>query len=171
MGSDISNVVSDLMTWHQMTIPGAPIPVPYPEVVGKLMRATPKERQSLIPGLLGDVAAFLYTRIEGNLPVDSLMITARFEPVPNPDSRVTLIGQRDAVGMPRAELDWQLSDADRHNVRRTMEIFGAEMVFTTPEFSIAERLRFRLNAPPMEPKVNPMPPPEPWPMAAGRFTA
>ena len=50
-------------------------------------------------------------------------------------------------------------------------ILGAEMVFTTPVFSSAERRRFRLKAPPIEPKVKPMPPPEPWPMAAGRLTA
>ena len=48
---------------------------------------------------------------------------------------------------------------------------GAEMVFTTPWFSSAERRRFRLNAPPIEPKVKPMPPPLPWPIGAGRFTA
>ena len=35
-------------------------------------------------------------------------------------------------------------------------IFGAEMVFTTPVFSSAERRRFRLNAPPAEPRMRPM---------------
>jgi choline dehydrogenase-like flavoprotein len=54
------------------------------------------------------------------------MLTTRFEPIPNPDSRVTLIRERDAVGMPRAELDWQLSDQDKQNVARAMEIVGAE---------------------------------------------
>jgi choline dehydrogenase-like flavoprotein len=126
IGRDLSNVVSDLMTWHRFAIPGSPIPIPYPEVIGKLMRITPRERQSLIPGLFGDVAAFLYTKIQGDLPVDSLLFTARFEPIPNPDSRVTLIGERDEVGMPRAALDWQLSDLDRHSVRRSMEILAAE---------------------------------------------
>lgn len=125
IGQDISNVVSDLMTWHRFTVPGAPIPIPYPDVIGALMRATPREKQSLIPGLFGDIAGFLYTRV-GNLPVESLLLTARFEPAPNPDSRVTLIRELDEVGMPRAELDWQLSASDRHAVRRSMEIVGAE---------------------------------------------
>ena len=40
-------------------------------------------------------------------------------------------------------------------------ILGAEMVFTTPVFSRAERRRLRLKAPPAEPKVKPMPPPDP----------
>ncbi len=127
IGGDLSNVISDLMTWRRVTIPGAPIPVPYPEVVGKLMRSTPTERQALIPGFLGDVAAFLYSENAGSLPIDSLMITARFEPAPNPDSRVTLTSERDNIGMLRAELDWQLSASDRHSVRRTMEIVGTEI--------------------------------------------
>ena len=125
IGQDLSNVVSDLMTWHRFTVPGAPIPIPYPDVIGALMRATPRQRQSLIPGLFGDIAGFLYTKV-GNLPVESLLLTARFEPAPNPDSRVTLVRERDEVGMPRAELDWQLSASDRHAVRRSMEIVGAE---------------------------------------------
>ena len=126
IGQDISNVLSDLMTWHRFTVPGAPIPIPYPEVIGTVMRSTPRERQSLIPGLLGDIAGFLYTEIGGNLPLDSLRLTARFEPAPNRDSRVTLVREVDEVGMPRAELDWRLSASDRHAVRRSMEIVGAE---------------------------------------------
>jgi choline dehydrogenase-like flavoprotein len=127
LGQDLSNVVSDLMTWHRFTIPGAPIPVPYPEVIGEVLRSTRRERQSLIPGLLGDVAAFLYTRIERDVPVDSLLVTTRFEPIPNPDSRVMLVDRRDELGMPRAQLNWRLSDLDRHNVRRAMEILGTEI--------------------------------------------
>ena len=127
MGDDISNVISDLMTWREFTVPGAPIPIPYPDVVGALMRATPRERQSLIPGLLGDIAGFVYTRVQGNLPLESLLLTARFEPAPNPESRVTLVRELDEIGMPQAELDWQLSASDRHAVRRSMEIVGAEM--------------------------------------------
>jgi choline dehydrogenase-like flavoprotein len=112
------------MTWDRFVVPGAPLPVPYPEVVGEVMRVTPRDRQSLIPGLLGDVASFVYTRMEGNIPVNSVTVTARFEPIPNPDSRVTLSTERDELGMPRAELDWQLSDADKHNVERGMQILA-----------------------------------------------
>jgi choline dehydrogenase-like flavoprotein len=128
LAQDLSNVVSDLMTWNRFTIPGAPLPVPYPEVIGELIRSTPRERQSLLPGLLGDVAGYLYTRVRGgDLPVDNLLVTARFEQVPNPDSRVTLSDEPDDLGVPRAVLDWRLTDADRHNVRRAMEVLGAEI--------------------------------------------
>lgn len=126
IGPDVSNVVSDLMTWHRFAVPGAPIPIPYPDVIGALMRSTPRERQSLIPSLFGDIAGFLYTKVQGNLPLDSLLLTARFEPAPNPDSRVMLVRELDEVGMPRAELDWQLSRSDRHAVQRSMEIVATE---------------------------------------------
>jgi choline dehydrogenase-like flavoprotein len=126
IGKDLSDVISDLMTWHEATIPGAPLPIPYPEVVGELLRSTPTERQALIPGLLGDVAAFLYSEIAESLPLDGLLLTARLDPVPNRNSRVTLIDQRDELGVPKTELDWQLSEDDRHSVGRTMEIIGSE---------------------------------------------
>ena len=126
IGERLSNVVSDLMTWHGSTIPGAPLPVPYPEVVGELMRATPMERQALIPGMLGDVAAYLYSEVAEGIPVDSLLLTARFDPIPNPESRVTLADAPDALGVPTTDLDWRLSQEDRHSVGRTMEILGSE---------------------------------------------
>lgn len=126
IGRDLSNVLSDLMTWHEATVPGAPLPIPYPEVVGELLRSTPTERQALIPGLLGDVAAYLYSEIAEGIPLDGLLLTARLDPVPDPDSRVTLIEERDALGVPMTDLHWQLSRDDRHSVGRTMEILGAE---------------------------------------------
>jgi choline dehydrogenase-like flavoprotein len=126
IGRDLSNVLSDVMTWHEATIPGAPLPIPYPEVVGELLRSTPSERQALIPGLLGDVAAYLYSEVAEGIPLDGLLLTARLDPVPNPDSRVRLVEERDALGVPLTDLDWQLSQDDRHSVGRTMEILGAE---------------------------------------------
>jgi choline dehydrogenase-like flavoprotein len=126
LAEHLSNVMSDLMTWHRFTLPGSPLPIPYPDVIGQLARMNPAERRSLLPGLVGDVASFLYTRIE-DVPIDSLLVTARFEPIPNPDSRVTLVERRDELGVPRARLDWRLTERDRHNVRRAMEVLGAEV--------------------------------------------
>ncbi len=37
------------------------------------------------------------------------------EQAPNPDSRVTLSTQRDALGLPRLKLDWRLTDQDRRS--------------------------------------------------------
>jgi choline dehydrogenase-like flavoprotein len=51
----------------------------------------------------------------------------RAEQAPNFDSRVRLGPDRDALGVPRAVLDWQLSELDKHSVRVAMEGFDAEL--------------------------------------------
>lgn len=127
LGGHIGNVVRDLMSWRSFMIAGAPLPVPYPELVGELMRSTPVERQSLIPGLLGDVAGAAYSELYGRTPLGGLALSTRFEPAPNPDSRALLIVERDALGMRRIQLDWRLSDMDKHSVRRTLEILADEV--------------------------------------------
>ena len=46
---------------------------------------------------------------------------------PNPDSRVTLISERDKLGMPRVRLDWRFGDLERHTLRRANEIIGEDI--------------------------------------------
>jgi len=50
-----------------------------------------------------------------------------FEQVPNPDSRVTLSDEKDALGMRRAQLDWRLSELDRLCVRRAQKLLALEV--------------------------------------------
>jgi len=50
----------------------------------------------------------------------------RAEQAPNPDSRITLSGERDALGMRRAQLDWRLLDIDRKSVKVLMDTLAAE---------------------------------------------
>jgi len=50
----------------------------------------------------------------------------RAEQSPNPDSRIVLSEERDALGMPRANLDWRLQDIDRDSVRVLMETLRDE---------------------------------------------
>ncbi len=45
-----------------------------------------------------------------------LYLMVRAEQAPNPDSRVILSSDRDALGMPRASLRWRLSDIDKRTV-------------------------------------------------------
>ena len=45
------------------------------------------------------------------------MLITRGEQAPNPDSRVVLSEERDALGSPRADLVWQLSDIDKKTAR------------------------------------------------------
>lgn len=46
------------------------------------------------------------------------------EQVPNPDSRVRLSEERDALGQPRAVLDWRLTDLDRHTAITSARVVG-----------------------------------------------
>ncbi|WP_207477027.1 FAD-dependent oxidoreductase [Arenibaculum pallidiluteum] len=46
-----------------------------------------------------------------------LALIVRAEQAPNPDSRIRLGGERDALGVPRIDLDWRLTELDRHSVR------------------------------------------------------
>ena len=46
------------------------------------------------------------------------------EQTPNPDSRVTLSNERDALGMPKVKLDWKFSELDHHTVNATGQIIA-----------------------------------------------
>lgn len=50
----------------------------------------------------------------------------RLEQAPNPDSRVFLSNEKDALGVPRANLHWSLTDLDKRSLRRILEIIGEE---------------------------------------------
>ena len=50
-----------------------------------------------------------------------------FEPVPNRDSRITLTSEKDRLGMNKVRLDWRLSEADRANYLRSLEVVVGEL--------------------------------------------
>lgn len=49
------------------------------------------------------------------------------EQAPNPDSRVTLSDERNALGQRKARLNWQLSDLDKRSVLRLNQLFDEEL--------------------------------------------
>lgn len=49
------------------------------------------------------------------------------EQMPDPESRVTLSGKTDALGMPRLRVDWRYSRDDVASIRRTLELLAQEM--------------------------------------------
>jgi len=53
-------------------------------------------------------------------------LTVSFEQSPNPDSRITLSDDRDALGMRRMRLDWRLNDLDRRTFATALKIMGRE---------------------------------------------
>lgn len=61
---------------------------------------------------------------EGKQPFD---IAYEAEQAPNPDSRVTLGTQRDALGQRRVVLDWRLTELDRAHLKKGLELLGREL--------------------------------------------
>jgi choline dehydrogenase-like flavoprotein len=51
-------------------------------------------------------------------------VNVRAEQAPNRDSRVTLNGRRDRLGMPMADLDWRITEQDRASVLASVALLG-----------------------------------------------
>ena len=54
-------------------------------------------------------------------------LNTRMEQVPDPASRVTLAEDTDALGVPRVDLHWTLSEQDKRSVRAINEALGQEL--------------------------------------------
>lgn len=124
-GHDVMNVAGDLLGWQRFTVPGAPLPVPYPGVISRAVSGTPLQRLDMIPSVLGDIAGYTYAKLLGTAPVSYVEVTTRLGQQPNRDSRVTLGADRDALGQRRLALDWQLTRLDRESIVRSLELVGA----------------------------------------------
>ena len=48
------------------------------------------------------------------------------EQAPNPDSRITLTGERDRLGLNCVQLDWRLSPIDKYTIQRSQQIIAEE---------------------------------------------
>ncbi|NQV20884.1 MAG: hypothetical protein HQ511_05645 [Rhodospirillales bacterium] len=79
---------------------------------------------------LDEVGATLYRRLVEGKPivrgVKSMSLRTRSEQAPNPDSRVTLAEEKDALGINRIQLDWRLTEIDKRTVRTLVRSIGAE---------------------------------------------
>ncbi len=60
----------------------------------------------------------------GGPPPKLLTLERVSEHVPNPESRVTLSNERDALGRRRVNLTWRLSEVDRRSIKRTQELIA-----------------------------------------------
>jgi choline dehydrogenase-like flavoprotein len=77
---------------------------------------------------LGDIGQVLRAQARQSLrPRSCLALRAIVEATPNRDSRITLTGRRDALGMPRVRVDWQVNPADRRGLARLLECVGTEV--------------------------------------------
>jgi choline dehydrogenase-like flavoprotein len=57
----------------------------------------------------------------------SYQLFTRIEQAPNPDSRVTLDTEADALGMPRAMLHWVLTPLEKRSIREIYKLIGTEL--------------------------------------------
>jgi len=83
-----------------------------------------------------------------------LYVIARAEQAPNPDSRVVLSDQRDALGCRRADLNWQLSALDKHSVRELARSLAREFHrLGLGKVTTMEWLEDESNAWPVDPTI------------------
>lgn len=66
-------------------------------------------------------------RVRSQLGLRRAYVLIRGEQAPNPASRVRLSSQRDALDVPLADLDWQLSAQDKHTVSAMMGMLDSEL--------------------------------------------
>lgn len=78
-----------------------------------------------VVGDIDGVFTRVYRRYFGES--DLLKISVRMEQAPNPDSRITLTNERDALGLHQVRVDWRLTDLDEHSLRRALQILGEEI--------------------------------------------
>ncbi|RFZ90732.1 GMC family oxidoreductase [Mucilaginibacter conchicola] len=58
---------------------------------------------------------------------NSFELFTRIEQAPNPNSRVTLDKEKDALGVPRANLHWEFTDLEKHSLRKIYQIIGEQV--------------------------------------------
>jgi choline dehydrogenase-like flavoprotein len=67
------------------------------------------------------------SKTETQLGIDNAFeLDIRIEQSPNPDSRVTLAQERDALSVPRVHLNWALTALDKRSIRTVFQIIGRE---------------------------------------------
>jgi len=57
----------------------------------------------------------------------SYELFTRIEQAPNPNSRITLDSELDALGMPKAILHWELTPLEKRSIRKIHELFGQQI--------------------------------------------
>ncbi len=115
------------------------LPIVHSEGMTALQQLLEREETTVIPqGTVGQNLWHVVSDIEG-VSRETIDRMAHGKPVlqmaevevygqqaPNPDSRVTLGEERDALGIPRLKMNWRLTDFDRHSVDRTLRIVAEE---------------------------------------------
>ncbi|WP_207460967.1 GMC family oxidoreductase [Azospirillum sp. SYSU D00513] len=91
-------------------------------------RLNPSARNRRLWRSVKDAALWVHERTDPLRPwllaksgARQIAMIVRAEQAPNPDSRILLQVGRDALGMPRVDLHWRLTELDKHSVRVLVE--------------------------------------------------
>jgi len=68
-----------------------------------------------------------HAKLKNKLGRTGLSAIVRAEQAPNRDSRVVLASEKDALGVPRASLCWQLTELDKRSVTVLAEVLSSEL--------------------------------------------
>ena len=81
---------------------------------------------------IGGIAVAMGRKLFGGSTVktDRIDLVGYFEQTPNPDSRVTLGTETDALGQRKVSVDWRLTALDLHTYRTAAPLFGNEIART-----------------------------------------
>lgn len=102
------------------------------KVFGYPLRRAVNDVFRQVPRLLGNARTTAQTIAELRLASlwgrKELSLESVIEPVPNPESRVRLSRDRDALGVPRVEINWQLTGQDRSHFSTLTNLVTKELV-------------------------------------------
>ncbi len=105
--------------------------VPYsgnPEKISVASEAgNPEENGENIMADLGKIARSFCRKIGGRRKIRVFALNHMSEQMPNPDSRVTLMEECDALGQRRARLDWRMTSLDMKTIIRGQQIVDEEL--------------------------------------------
>ncbi len=118
-------------TMRQRRLPNIKLLWNYQTPGGSSAGDTPDELHSILHDVQGrpeHVYGKAFRR-EGKL-VSGPKLFLNLEPMPNPDSRIQLSRERDAIGMLKVAVDWNVTVEDKRNGVAILRLLGAEMART-----------------------------------------
>ena len=78
-------------------------------------------------GMPGSIVTMLTRATRMRKLVDHYLLESVLEPVPDRESRVTLSGSRDALGLPRTRLTWRVGEVEKRTHFRAIELIKREV--------------------------------------------
>ncbi len=79
-----------------------------------------------LPGLAFNAYQYSVLRHNPVFQRSRMLLRCHSEQRPNPTSRITLSAEKDALGVPKAQLDWQLTDSCRETIYEFTKIVASE---------------------------------------------